>query len=138
MDYDDLCDDMKLVIGKRGYDDAPTHVKQMLIEDAEYVLKYNMPNITRINDPNTILFEAVGMRYYTNHVFTPNDDITVEKEDDNPHDSNAIKIMVDGVKVAYVSRRNTSQLRNVEGLEHKKIECIMLMDTSTLLAIVND
>jgi hypothetical protein len=62
----------------------------------------------------------------------------VEKEDDNPHDSNAIKIMVDGVKVAYVSRRNTSQLRNVEGLEHKKIECIMLMDTSTLLAIVND
>lgn len=135
MDYDNLCDDMKLVVGRRGYDRVSTYVKQVLIEDAEYVLKYNMPNIEIINDPNAILFEAVGMRHYTNHVFSSDDDISMEKEDDNPYDSNAIKIMVDGVKVGYVSRRDTSQLRRVEGFEHKKVECIMLMETSTLLAI---
>src|ERR1700712_4733407 len=50
-----------------------------------------------------IAFMVVGMRFHGNHTFSENDEIKLEKEDDNAFDNKAIKVLVGGKKVAYVS-----------------------------------
>ena len=54
---------------------------------------------------------AVGMRFRGNHGFTVQDNILLVKEDENPRDANAVKIMVDGRHVAYVAREDCRMAR---------------------------
>ena len=54
---------------------------------------------------------AVGMRFRGSHSFSAQDKITLAKEDENPKDPNAVKIMVDGRHVAYVAREDCRQAR---------------------------
>ena len=56
-------------------------------------------------------FTAVGMRFRGNHRFAPNDRIVIEADDENPYDSSAVKVLVDGRHVAYASREDCPKLR---------------------------
>ena len=56
-------------------------------------------------------FTAVGMRFRGKHVFTPEDNISLQRDDENPHDSNAVKILVGGRHEAYVARDDCLKLR---------------------------
>lgn len=66
-----------------------------------------------------ITFTAVGMRFRGGHVFTKDDNIKFELEPDNNYDPNAIKIMVNNKHVAYVSKENTSQIKNIINIPGK-------------------
>lgn len=72
-----------------------------------------------------IPFMAVGMRYHGNHKFSKGDAISLEKEDDNAVDKNAIKILVSGKHVAYVSKDYTQELRDVPNFEQGKVRHLM-------------
>lgn len=64
-------------------------------------------------------FTAVGMRFRGDHKFEAKDNISFEPEPENKFDPNAIKIMVDGVHVAYVSKEDTNKIKkfiNMEGV----------------------
>ena len=69
-------------------------------------------------------FVAVGMRFYGNHKFSRSDIISLEREDENPSDKNAIKVLVNGKHVAYVSKRHTQELRNISNFEQGHVEFI--------------
>ena len=60
-------------------------------------------------------FTAVGMRFRGNHVFSSGDSIVLQEDDNNPHDVNAVKILVVGenslTHVAYASRHDCLRLR---------------------------
>jgi len=49
-----------------------------------------------------LFFTAVGMRYRGNHTFSETDVVTLRQEPTNPHDRNAVQILVGGQPVAYV------------------------------------
>lgn len=92
-----------------------------------------------------IVFTAVGMRFYGNHSFSMDDVITLEKEDSNPKDSNAIKIFVEksnneGMKVkthvAYVAREDTSKLRRVDNFEKYKVKLVRSLRASADLRLL--
>lgn len=82
-----------------------------------------------------VTFMAVGMRFHGNHKFSQDDVITLEKEDDNAHDSSAIKVLVGGKKVGYVSRDYTKQLREVPNFEQKKIKLLRNFPQSAKLEL---
>lgn len=67
----------------------------------------------------------VGMRYRGNHHFCKNDIVKLEKDDDNPHDRNAVKVMVkDGKKwkhAAFVTRDDAIYLRGIPDFEKKPL-----------------
>ena len=71
-----------------------------------------------------VTFMVVGMRFHGDHTFSENDEIKLEKEDDNAFDNKAIKVLVGGKKVAYVSKEYTIQLREVPNFEQKKIKLL--------------
>jgi len=80
-----------------------------------------------VNETKSITFVAVGMRYRSPtspHVFSENDQISLEKEDDNPVDKNAIKIIVDKQHVAYVGREYTRMIRDIDQFEDKPIRWV--------------
>lgn len=52
------------------------------------------------------LFIAVGMRFLNNHIFTNDDNITLELEPTNLFDKDAVKILVNGIHEGYVSKNN--------------------------------
>ena len=54
---------------------------------------------------------AVGMRFRGSHGFSAQDNIVLVKEDDNPHDENAVRVMVGGRHVAYVAREDCRTAR---------------------------
>lgn len=83
-----------------------------------------------------IKFYAVGMRFHGGHVFSSDDDIRLEREDDNPHDANAIRVMADGVHVAYVSRQNTQTIRRIANFEDKLVDLVCGYSASTLLNLI--
>jgi hypothetical protein len=112
MEYDEIPQNIRAHISRALYDRSLPATREALIENANELYSIN------------IKFYAVGMRYYGDHVFTMDDDIRLEKEDDNPHDSNAIKVMVDGVHKAYVSKLENKGIRYVEDFEHKKVKLI--------------
>jgi hypothetical protein len=80
-------------------------------------------------------FMVVGMRFYGGHKFSEDDVITLEKEDENASDNNAIKVLVSGQKVAYVSRDYTKQLREMPNFEQKKIKFLRSFPQSAKLEI---
>lgn len=83
-----------------------------------------------------VVFTVVGMRFYGHHVFRPDDNISLEKEDDNPKDRNAIKVIVNDKHVAYVAREDAVKLRKVEGFETAKIVFVRNLRASTDLKLV--
>ena len=92
--------------------------------------------IESVSLTKNIVFMVVGMRYYKNHKFDEDDRITLEREDDNPHDSNAIKVLVDDEKVGYVAREYTTQLREIPDLEKKEIRFLRSFAQSAKLELV--
>jgi hypothetical protein len=63
----------------------------------------------------------VGMRFHGNHRFSSKDVVKLEKDDNNPKDPNAIKVMVKVGKkwnhVAYVCREDAKWLHTMNGFE---------------------
>lgn len=92
--------------------------------------------IESVSLTKNIVFMAVGMRYYANHTFSEDDHITLERDDGNPYDSNAIKVLVDGEKVGYVAREYTTQLREIPDLDKKKIRFLRSFAQSAKLELV--
>lgn len=83
-----------------------------------------------------VYFTVVGMRFHGNHRFTKEDAITLEKEDDNPKDPKAIRVMIDGKKVAYVAREDAIKLRDVEEMELCQIEMVSNKQASTDMKLI--
>ncbi|KAF9119779.1 hypothetical protein BGW39_011918 [Mortierella sp. 14UC] len=67
----------------------------------------------------------VGMKYRSGHVFSPSDQVRLERDHKNPVDKNAIKVMVlkNGTwfHAAYVGREDASSLKDQLGIEHMKL-----------------
>jgi hypothetical protein len=82
-----------------------------------------------------VKFVAVGMRFRGGHVFSEGDEITLEKEDDNLHDSNAIKILVQGKHVAYVVRNDAIKLRGISKFEENKVKFVRMFAASAELTM---
>jgi hypothetical protein len=75
-----------------------------------YVYSKLLEEIENIKIENIIIV-AVGMRHRGNFVFQYNDIIKYEYEPDNAYDSNAIKLLVNGNHVAYVSTKHCMMLK---------------------------
>ncbi|ORX78499.1 hypothetical protein K493DRAFT_308693 [Basidiobolus meristosporus CBS 931.73] len=73
--------------------------------------------------PEPFTFMVVGMRYCTNHTFSVGDLVTLNIVDNNPHDPNAVQVLVDDVHVAYVSRKDAPKLRSI-GFDNKLCTCL--------------
>ena len=112
MEYDEIPQHIRAHIKRALYNRSSSEVREALIENTNELYSIN------------IKFYAVGMRYYGDHVFTIDDAIRLEKEDNNAYDSNAIKVMVNGVHKAYVSRQENKSIRCVKDFEHKKVKLI--------------
>jgi hypothetical protein len=91
-----------------------------------------------LSTPEPITFMAVGMRFNGDHTFSENDEIKLEKEDDNAFDNKAIKVLVEGKKVGYVAREYTMQLREMPDFEQKKIKLVKNFRQSTKLELIPD
>ncbi|KAF9151475.1 hypothetical protein BG015_006604 [Linnemannia schmuckeri] len=67
----------------------------------------------------------VGMRYRGGHVFSPKDQVRLERDSKNPVDKNAIKVMVfkngTWIHAAYVGRDDAFALKDQLGIEHMKL-----------------
>jgi hypothetical protein len=81
-------------------------------------------------------FMVVGMRFHGDHTFSENDEIKLEKEDDNAFDNKAIKVLVGDKKVAYVSKEYTNQLREIPNFEQKKIKLLRNFPQSAKLELI--
>jgi hypothetical protein len=84
-------------------------------------------------ETSSVTFMVVGMRFHGDHTFSENDEIKLEKEDDNAFDNKAIKVLVGGKKVAYVSKEYTMQLRKVPNFEQKQIKLLRNFPQSSKL-----
>jgi len=71
---------------------------------------------------------VVGMKFHGDHRFDSSDVIRLEKEDNNPKDSNAVKVMLNEGKKwkhkAYVCREDAMWLRTIDGFEKLPLELI--------------
>ncbi|KAF9912138.1 hypothetical protein EC991_000548 [Linnemannia zychae] len=67
----------------------------------------------------------VGMKYRSGHVFSPSDQVRLERDHKNPVDKNAIKVMVfkngNWIHAAYVGRDDASSLKDQIGIEHMRL-----------------
>ncbi len=61
-----------------------------------------------------LFFSVVGMKYYGNHEFSHNDenDIKLEKDSNNIHDKNAIKVLLEDKHVGYISTEDNIKVKN--------------------------
>ncbi|KFH61752.1 hypothetical protein MVEG_12412 [Podila verticillata NRRL 6337] len=80
--------------------------------------EYTKPVYRKLNSRS---INFVGMRFHGDHRFSCDDTIKLKKEDNNPKDSNAIKVMLMKDKkwkhVAYVAREDAMWLRTVDEFE---------------------
>jgi hypothetical protein len=83
-----------------------------------------------------VTFMGVGMKYHGNHQFSEDDIIKLEKEDNNPTDKTAIKILVDDKKVAYVAKEYTQRLREIPNLEGREIKFLRNFPYSCKLELI--
>ncbi|KAF8945462.1 hypothetical protein BGZ47_002609 [Haplosporangium gracile] len=67
----------------------------------------------------------VGMKYRGGHVFSPKDQVRLERDNKNPVDKNAIKVMVfkngNWIHAAYIGRDDANALKVQLGIEHMKL-----------------
>jgi hypothetical protein len=147
MEYNLIPQHIRQFISRTVYTRSSPEVKEMMIEIGnelhiqfkEYPYMVDEQGALHpfaVENEVKIKFYAVGMRYYGDHIFTMDDDIHLEKEDDNPHDSNAIKVMVDGVHKAYVSKLENKSLRCVKDFEHKKVKLITNHATCSVMNLM--
>lgn len=87
---------------------------------------------------DTITFMAVGMRYIKTpaHIFSDSDKIQLMKDDDNPKNSMAIKVMVDGEHVGFVSNDYIKNIRSIDDFENKKVEVVRNFAQSSKLKLI--
>ena len=76
------------------------------------------------------------MRFRGNHHFSSNDQIVIEVDDENPYDSNAVKVVVDGRHVAYASREDCPKLRQAIGRGQSTARLIEHFSQSATLTLV--
>lgn len=88
---------------------------------------------------NTRNITFVGMRYRGDHVFSSDDEVRLEKEDNNPKDRNAVAVKVRKHKkwkhVAYTTRYDAVWLRSFEGFEELPLEWQKNSPTSCIYSI---
>jgi hypothetical protein len=94
--------------------------------------------MTKLLIHSDMTFMAVGMKYISQppHFFTSSDNITLIKDDNNPKDNTAIKVMVDGTHVAFVSREYTKIIRNVDNFENKTVQLLRNFPYSAKMKLV--
>lgn len=129
MDYHDIPLAQRWYVNKAAYimmnDDERQlylkHIKKLLRE-----LDDQPPEYT----PRSVCF--VGMWAYGNHYFTSDDKVRLKRDDDNPEDPNAIKVLVKSGKwkhVAHVARREARWLRTIDDFEKLPLEFSSNCDT---------
>lgn len=98
----------------------------------------NNIDMDRLKILDTITFMAVGMRYIKTpaHIFSDLDKIQLIKDDDNPKNSMAIKVMVDGEHVAFVSNDYIKNIRDIDNFENKKVEVVRNFAQSSKLKLI--
>ena len=74
---------------------------------------------------------AVGMRFRGSHVFSPDDNLHLEKEPDNKYDSNAVKVMLGTQHVAYIRREDAPALANLSDSALSKLRLTLQGQTDT-------
>lgn len=142
MEYRDISVDTKKYIRKSTYigmdnDDKKLYLKMIkrLIRKLDELecdtsgdeiskpRRYTKPVYRKLNSR---YIDFVGMRFRGDHRFSSDDKVRLEKEDDNPKDSNAVRVMVKKDKkwrhVAYVARDDAEWLRAVGDFEELPLE----------------
>jgi len=82
-----------------------------------------------------LFFTAVGMRYRGNHTFSETDVVTLRKEPTNPHDRNAVQILVGGQPVAYVLATDCAAVHSVLNKRYE-VRFVKHFDNSAVFALV--
>lgn len=142
MDYTDIPSDIRRFVRKSTYlgmteEEQKLYLKCVkrlmrkldeLHEDSDDVYEYDISekftNISIVPHFREITF--VGMRYRGDHHFRKDDIVKLEKDDDNPHDHNAVKVMVKDGKnwkhAAFVTRSDAVYLRGIPDFEKKPMK----------------
>ena len=132
MDYSDIPDEQRQYVRKKTYNAMTTDEKALYIkyvkklvrrldeldESDDEPIKLIKTRTSTIVKSRSVAF--VGMKYRGGHVFSIDDHVRLEADDDNPMDKNAIKVMLKRKKwehVAFVDRDNAKWLRTVPDFE---------------------
>ncbi|KAK9759807.1 hypothetical protein K7432_016809 [Basidiobolus ranarum] len=124
-DYNTCLDNMTTFDPKSYWKSFQTLISQNIVDNSGQII--NLRNSKLNSDKYT--FIVVGMKYRGNHSFSVGDKITLLEENNNPHDPNAIQVLVDNNHVAYVSRENAPTLRSI-GVKHKVCTCLEVFSYS--------
>jgi hypothetical protein len=147
MEYMNIASELREYIRKSAYNKLDDNGKELYIkyikrllnklEETLVVKKLDDMAIGREKTSRRISF--VGMRYHGEHYFTADDDVRLEKEDDNPVDTNAVKVVLKGRKkwkhVAYVAKEDAKWLRTVDDFEGLSLEYISTFYASAVYKI---
>jgi hypothetical protein len=102
-----------------------------------YAIEHKDQHIDIVVEYNKYAFEfsVVGMRYNGNHIFSDDDDISLEPEDGNQYDQFAVKVIVNNTKVGYVCRRHAREIRDTPNFRKKKVSFIKQDKLSATLSL---
>jgi hypothetical protein len=139
MEYTDIPKDIKNFVRKSTYL-SMTEEEQMLYLKCVKRLMRKLDELHEDSDDDTsqddyreITF--VGMRFRGDHRFSSKDVVKLEKDDNNPKDPNAVKVMMKVNKrwnhVAYVCREDAKWLRTINGFETLLLEHVSNFAQST-------
>jgi hypothetical protein len=82
-----------------------------------------------------MIVTVVGMKFRGNHRFSTNDIIFLEKDENNPYDKNAIKVMVDEDHKGFLTKEDAIKVRKIENFESKVLEFVQHFKASAQLQI---
>jgi hypothetical protein len=139
MEYINIDSEIREYIRKSAYNKLNDNGKELYIKSIKRLLNKleerlvkELDNMTVSKPSRKITF--VGMKYLGGHYFTPFCKVRLEKEDDNPVDNNAIKVMLKDRKkwkyVAYVAKKDAKWLRTIDGFEGLSLEHISTFNAS--------
>ncbi|KAG9065123.1 hypothetical protein KI688_002445 [Linnemannia hyalina] len=101
------------------------NASQSLSSQSSTTSQPHLKRKTTENAPLDTEITFVGMRYRSGHVFSPTDQVRLERDRNNPVDKNAIKVMVakngKWFHAAYVGRDEANALKDQLGIEHMKL-----------------
>jgi hypothetical protein len=146
MQYDDLEREIKRYIRKSTYlamsvDERHIYakgVRRIMRKLSEATDRENYVELADKEQPQPSLgFMAVGMRFRGNHKFSVDDNISLELDDNNRVDKNAIKILVDGRHVAFVAAEDALKLRDVDDLLEREIHLVQTYAQSVKMQLGN-
>lgn len=141
MEYIAISPELREYIRKSAYNKLDDGGKKLYIKSIKRLLNGLEERLVKELDDMTIGGEKtsrrisfVGMKYRGEHYFTIDDHIRLEKEDDNPVDRNAVKVMLKDRKkwkhVAYVAKKDAKWLRTVDDFEELSLEYIRSFNAS--------